>query len=1398
VQKTISQRSEHLVMSMSMQKRQRLSYLIHHRKLRSLHLACVVFFVLAAASAQALPVRGHALTGTFGSLGAGDDQLNDPGAIAVSEVGPTAGDVYVLDRANSRIEQFTATGQFIAAWGYDVSTKHAGKPAYEVCESECGAGLEGEKKYQLSAGALTIAVDNSAGPSQGDVYLATPLNEEEEYEQIDKFTSDGQPIEAVHVIKYLTGKPVGKTEKQRNKEEKEHTETAELEASETHGLAVGPDGTVWLYYEEEIYSLGDAGLKSTARVPLEPELQGEPASGLAIDAHEDFYIPETIEDPPQPPLTVLSEWKLAQSEAGLGLQLLTQEVDGEQTAGITVSRTKSEVFLGNENAEHELSVAGFGEAGRELERFGEGQLHSVSSVAVDGGAEDGHGEVYVADTTADDVQMFGREAAGPPRVDDVSTQDVGSNSVQLDGEIDPHGAPTTYQFEYGTPAVSCASEPTACARLASAQLAKGPDEGFGDVAVSEELEAATGAPLLADTTYHYRLTANHEGGSDEGSREGTFTTQPVKESLADDRVWELVSPAQKNGAEVDPPTREGAAIQAASGGGALAYVTDAPLEKPEGNRSFEVTQDLSTRGPEGWSTKDIVTPNERGTGLVVGKGEEYKLFSSDLSLAAVQPFVGGGISEFAEPPLSPPVSQAERQLAGEGKPYQERTMYLRQDSPLAPNDVGEAEQMIYEQAGINGEIERNPGYLALVTEQDALSGFGSEAALLEFVDATPDLSRVLIRAKVPLTRAEGEGEGAIPAPTAAPVQNLYEWSPGNGQSPSRIQLVSVIEEAGQSVAAREPELGAKKVNVRHAISIDGSHVFWEGEDPLNEEKHLYMRDTVTHKTLQLDTRQPGVESAGEEVHNPEFQSASADGLHVFFTDEERLTEDAGAKGHKPDLYLCEIIEVAGKPKCELTDLTPAQESGESAGVQGVVLGTSDDGSYIYFVADGVLAPGASPGRCGQDSGPNVVCNIYVDHHTSTGWEMRFIESLSAADAADWHAGVAAGETGEPPPDLGRISVSVSPDGRYLAFMSERRLLTVGDPSGYDNRVTNPEADEAPAEEVFLFDAESGQPASKPASESVVCVSCDSSGARPHGVYDPRGEEDEGPEGIGLLVDRAQTWEGHWLAGSIPSWTNVDKSHALYQPRYLSNSGRLFFESPADLVPEAVNEKEDVYEYEPEGVPSGRHSCASSSATFVAPEGGCVGLISSGVSAHESAFLDASETGGESEKEEEGGSEGEGEQEGGDDVFFVTTEKLAPEDVDGSFDVYDAHECTVLSECIPPASPKEQAFCESTPECRASASAGVPLGSPASGISSTGNYVPPAKSGNKGVTVKSPPRHKLTRAQELARTLKACHKLKHKHKRIACEKQARKKYGAHNAKKAGAKSSAARKPVRGGR
>jgi hypothetical protein len=544
-------------------------------------------------------------------------------------------------------------------------------------------------------------------------------------------------------------------------------------------------------------------------------------------------------------------------------------------------------------------------------------------------------------------------------------------------------------------------------------------------------------------------------------------------------------------------------------------------------------------------------------------------------------------------------------------------------------------------------------------------------------------------------------------------------------------------------------------NVRNAVSENGALVFWA--QSTGSETHLYVRNTVTHQTTQVDEVTAG--AAGSGTPAPTFQTASTDGARVFFTDTQRLTKDSLAGEftgvRKPDLYVFELGAGGEEPGCALTaggrlcDLTAEGVGGESGDVVeqgevpdtgGGVLAAGDDGSSVYFVANGALSEGAVHGNCVSkiEAVARRRCNLYVRHYDGSEWTPpKLIAVLANEDAPDWggsHGG---------PGELRNVTSRVSPDGRYLAFMSRESL------TGYDNEdVTSKAVGERMDEEVFLYDA---------STERIACASCNPSGARPEGVFDP-GQTNEGGagEGIGLVIDRVGTWEGgepmvdHWLAGNVPGWTSSALATAVYQSRYLSDNGRLFFNSPDHLVAAATGSKAKVYEYEPGSV----GGCAG--------EGGCIGLISSGDSEHESAFIDASE--------------------GGNEAFFVTAAKLLPQDLDSNFDVYDAHICEASSPCAPPSAPPP-APCQETPElpCKSDAAQAPSYSAPASaGVSVAGNIVP------KGAALPSrtskPAAKPETRAQKLAKALKACrHRYKNRSKRQACERAARKRF-ASKAKK----------------
>jgi hypothetical protein len=416
-------------------------------------------------------------------------------------------------------------------------------------------------------------------------------------------------------------------------------------------------------------------------------------------------------------------------------------------------------------------------------------------------------------------------------------------------------------------------------------------------------------------------------------------------------------------------------------------------------------------------------------------------------------------------------------------------------------------------------------------------------------------------------------------------------------------------------------------------------------------------------------------------HHSLFQTMSADGSRIFYL-------EGG------DLHMLEF------ETGQQTDVTANHGPGEvSARVLKSVIGVGEDGKEVYFVAQGVLTSGASAGEA----------NLYVAHEEGGRWNIALIAKLSAEDEKDWFASDSVSHGTNP----AQVTSRVSPNGRFVVFMSDRSL------TGYDNVDAS---SGQPDEEVYLYDSVSGR---------LSCVSCNPTGARPVGIF----YSVQGP-----LVDKQDAWQNHRVAANIPGWNRVEAIISTYQPRYLLNDGRVFFDSSDALVAQDTNGKEDVYEYEPVGA----GDCGVSSPAYSERDGGCVRLVSSGTSSAESAFYDASES--------------------GDDAFFVTSARLTPADRDNSFDVYDAHICSPASPCLTgTVSPPP---CSNAEACRS-----VPASQPET-------FGPPPSMTFSGVgnlpTSFAKPAASRVASTRLARAREQCRK-RYRHqlrRRVQCERAAR--------------------------
>jgi DNA-binding beta-propeller fold protein YncE len=119
----------------------------------------------------------------LGTTGTGNGMMSSPAGIAVG----ASGLVYVSDAGNTRIQEFTADGNFIGMWGKDVvsaGTEDHGT-GFEICHtSACkqgaaSTGLIGELNVPLA-----VATDPA-----GNVYVADSSNN-----RIQKFDEEGVPI----------------------------------------------------------------------------------------------------------------------------------------------------------------------------------------------------------------------------------------------------------------------------------------------------------------------------------------------------------------------------------------------------------------------------------------------------------------------------------------------------------------------------------------------------------------------------------------------------------------------------------------------------------------------------------------------------------------------------------------------------------------------------------------------------------------------------------------------------------------------------------------------------------------------------------------------------------------------------------------------------------------------------------------------------------------------------------------------------------------------------------------------------------------------------------------------------------------------------------------------------
>jgi hypothetical protein len=1150
-------------------------------------------------------------------------QCDEPRGIAVDR---NMDRIYVTDRRNNRVNVFDSGGSFKFAFGWGVATGSLAPercgPAISPPTVSCLKGLAGSGPGQFDS-PVSIAVDNDPlSGSHHRVYVGT------DNFRIQKFDAEGN---------YLLG--FGSQGK------------GECEISEEDdSIAVGPGGTVYVadparigaeVFASRIQKFTPAGICFKEIKLFEGSI--ERIKSLAVDSQENTYVTVSAAagiirkySPTGTLLYALDTAPLPYGSDGLSVDAADnlfaaqREVKGREVGTYNV-------------------ITAYDSSGNHLSRFGYGRLQARPPTLA--AHHTFGGDVFAVDEGK--VKYLALPSSGPiipPGSIEVTA--IGNSKATVGVEVNPEGKATDLRFDYvdqeGFEGAGFSGPTTRS--VGPVAVDTGASEEFRVQAVDAVIGCsnatkaliAEGKCLNPETTYHFRVVAtnaDNPGGSGEATAVGPpFTTNDPLEIEATFAAEVGTDSAGLN-AKVNPlgiPTTgffeyvddasyqqsgfaEAVEIPAVAKGeteidfgsgevGIVRGVTLYPLEAgttyhyrllatdpliegalisdehtfttfepslPEfcpGNSAFRTGSSILL--PD-CRVYELVSPLDKANGDIKVLGETLTGLPAVLEQSSVsgEKLAYGSYRAFGGAESAPVTSQyiATR---GEGGWSSHAISPPRTTPIIAPLGTFDTEFKLFspdlceswlrtftDPPLATGAVE---GYSTLYRRRDEGCGGESYEALstveppnVDGHDFEIELQGVSMDGSHAIFRA---GD-ALTAAASAKQKQLYAVAGG------AMRFLCVLPGGTPSkvpctagTTTNSTEQRSRRSSVHNAISADGSRVFWTDADGPGK---IYLRQNVFG---------PGGECSGAGSPCSIAVSKDAEALSKTTSSLYLGAADDGSKAifsSNEDLY---EFEVATK----VTRLI-------AKGVAGLV-GLSEDASRIYLVSSKVLGAGAVNGEP----------NLYL-YEAGAGGSFTFIATLAAADLL----GAASFEPA-------RHTTRVSADGSHAVFMSAAAL------TDYDNADAVSGAADA---EVYLYDAVANGGAG-----SLVCVSCNPSGARP----------------VGAEVG------GLWTAAKIPPWENM-----LYASRVLSGAGtRLYFESVDALTPRDTNDRQDVYQWEQ----SGTGGCDGGDATFVSSSGGCVDLISSGQSIRSAGFVESSPS--------------------GDDVFFTTLASLLPFDY-GLVDIYDA-------------------------------------------------------------------------------------------------------------------------------
>ena len=1206
---------------------------------------------------------------SFGSEGSGNGQFKEPVGVAVNdsaELGDEqAGDVYVADTGNKRVEVFSSAGvfqgQFNGSGEYEVTV--AGK-----LEKKTGAAAPG--------GAFTapeqVAVDNSTevgDPSKGDVYVTDTVSK-----AIDKFTAKGEYLEQIT-----------KTEGCEKEELPEEVppcpagtgNPVAIPFGELRNVIVDAAGDLWVFeaVRPEPNTLGvvdefneDGGL-------LKRFITWGAAHnnhGFAVEDAGDIYVGLGVDE------TVEKRSASGSSKAGL-------DTFSEGASAVVVVPSASGQLENDVMVDKGGSVALYAP----ITQHNQQPLESFPGAAVPVGFEGLSGSEGLAVNAA--ATVFASErGAGADRVQSFeyvpvpgavtgAPSGVSETALTLRGTVNPEGETVKECFfDYGTEAGKYTAK-------APCEHEK-PLEGGEAVPVTAKLSGLPAAGVRS-----FRVVAVSALGVP-GDGAGLSVARPV---VSGEGVSGVGSVAATVGGGVDPGGL--ASCYWVEYGASVAYGSRVPagegcISVGEGDSPVAVSAALSALQPGTSYHFRIVARNALGS----ASGPDFLFATYGATVTALP---DGRVYELVSPPVGAafngdayiprgmwPFDEFDRKGTTSDLPFQaaaggDALAYAGEPPPQGGDGrvgVTGGNEFVARRApggGWSAVDLQAPGEANTVQELSPGLSVGVLRSAEQLSAGAPAGYNNVYRRAIPGESAQPPGgfEASITAAPGCPAEDFGALQNG------RLNVgAGLLVAGGNAGTASVPAYSHVLFESNGALpSTPAAGEGCPGGNDLYDSVggQLYLLNVLPDGKVEPNATVGRQGPSPSDFKTPEISGAvSADGSRVYWSAVEPVELQAGGEiEERPKaLYVrendtqpeSEVEEgVCTQPGLACTVQVDAAQAacseavcgkGKERGGLGRFLTASADGSRVLFTDERRLTSGSTAVRGAPDlyqydlqapEGERLV-DLSVDENP--GEHANVAGILGASEDGEYvyfaAGGVLAGNennSGEKATPQGcaggRNPTPCNVYVRHGGVSTFIATLTGGDgdfPLDYEEGDGDWQADpgrrtaEVSADghsvvfmsrvsltgypnggltEVFVYDADTGR---------VVCASCNPTGEPPVGWAEP-----------------------HAIFGSF---VPVSESPSSYQPRVISADGsRVFFDSVEPLVAQDTNGFLDVYEWEREGV----GSCP------VGRGDGCIFLLSGGVNDENSFLVDASAS--------------------GDDVFFVSRADLVKADRTDYEVVYDA-------------------------------------------------------------------------------------------------------------------------------